>query len=378
MSIPVRSLSAVLLLLSLNGMTLGQVVLVSDPTDSIQDPEFDQIGYHMAWQDLGGNLWLADVNPSTGDISPLNGKGQLLDTGLFPFYISGNGPEWSYGKGKANIVYAVYNGGVPQLKAARADSAGVWGPVVLSKANSRSGALGSTTSNSGPPMIAYQVTLASGNSVAGWRSLYNSSSELMSSASRRGGRFVDGGPGIVAMSRFNNESQIALIDTQTKAVTQLTFDSGEKVSPFMWWAPELGEYLVLTVVDSRILAIYRKISGQWQRYLSLIIPSRFEFLTSPEVLVVNNASYFAIVTAERLEPKGPLLHWPAGRSEIWIGGIDPVSPFFRRVDDPTRDALRVEPEFLVLSNGVPIVYYSEQDEINGKTLLFRAATGLGE
>jgi hypothetical protein len=360
------------------GGTYGQVVLVSDPAGSINDPEFDQVGYHITWQDVTGNLWLASVDPLTGDIVPSSGKGQLLDTGLYPFIISGNGPEWSYGKGKANIVYTVNNGGKPLLRAARANSSGVWGPVGLSSAGSRSGALGSPVSNSGPPMIAYKVTLPSGHSVAGWRSLYNASSELMSTASRRGGRFVDGGPGLVTMSQFNAVPQIAWIDTQTKAVTQLTFDPGEKVSPFMWWAPELAEYLVLTVVDSRILAIYREIGGQWQRYLSLTIPSRFEFLTSPEVLVVNGVSYFAIVAAERLEPKGALLHWPAGRSEIWIGGIDPANPFFRRVDDPTRDALRLEPEFLVLSSGVPILYYSEQDEVNQTTLLFRAATGLGE
>jgi hypothetical protein len=116
-------------------------------------------------------------------------------------------------------------------------------------------------------------------------------------------------------------------------------------------------------------------ADQWQRYLSLTIPSRFEFLTSPEVLVFNGVSYFAIVAALRLEPKGPLKHWPAGMSEIWIGGIDPANPFFRRVDDPTHDVLRTEPEFLVLEGGVPILYYSEQGDT---TLLFRAATGLGQ
>jgi hypothetical protein len=99
-------------------------------------------------------------------------------------------------------------------------------------------------------------------------------------------------------------------------------------------------------------------------------------LTSPEVQIFNGVSYFAIVVAERLESNGPLQHWPAGRSEIWVGGVDPANPFFRRVDDPTRDALRVEPEFLVLSGGVPMLYYSEHFDAANRALLFLATTGL--
>ncbi|MGH8640902.1 MAG: hypothetical protein ACRET6_04280 [Burkholderiales bacterium] len=378
---------SLLLALSLSGISQGevfvpQVTLVSDPASGIYDPEFDQLGYRMVWQDKSGNLWVANVNPLTGDISPAHGMGELVDTGLYSFVLNGNGPEWVYGRDKAHIVYTANIGGVPSLRAAREDSAGNWNPVVLAQANSRSGALGAPVNNGGPPMISYRVTLPNGTGVTGWRNLYVSSSEKLSNVSTHGGRFVEGGvhegKRIVATGRFNDVSQLAWIDTQSGVVTQISSDPGEKANPFMWWAPELGEYLALAVVDRRILAIYREIGGQWQRYLSLAIPSRFEFLTSPEILVVNGVSYFAIVAALELTETGRLKHWPSGASEIWIGGIDPANPFFRRVDNPAYDAVRVEPEFLVLNTGVAILYYSEQDEALNTTLLFRAQTGLAE
>lgn len=364
---------------------VADVVRVSDAASSIKDPEFDNLGYRMVWQDTDKNLWVADVDPLNGDVYPPSGKGQLLDTGLYPFAKNANGPEWAFGNGKANIVYVKDFGGLPVLKAARIDSAGAWTTITLGNPLSRYQPLGTSYSNTGTPMAVYLVNAADGSKQTAWRNLYNAASEKFTPASARGGRFVEGGSGILTMATFGGPLQVAMINPDDGSLTQLTFDSGQKASPFMWWDPTLGEYLLLTVVDSTVLAIYREGNGRWERYNTIQsvianpaggIPSRFQYLTSPEILVFNDQSYFAIVIAERLEDKGPLDHWPAGMTEIWLGSVHPsAAPFYRRVDDSTRDGHRTEPEFLMTELG-PIVYYSEVEEVTGLTQLYRASTGL--
>jgi hypothetical protein len=52
------------------------------------------------------------------------------------------------------------------------------------------------------------------------------------------------------------------------------------------------------------------------------------------------------------------------------------APFFRRVDDPSTEATRTEPEIFYRTRG-PVVMYTQKDEASGRRLLRRAVTGLG-
>ena len=91
------------------GSTLGQFVpndrIVSDPAATLVDPEFDQLDNYMVLQEVEGNLWLAKIDPVTGDIHPPDGRGKLLDTIVANPSESGNGPEFGYGGGEPYVVY---------------------------------------------------------------------------------------------------------------------------------------------------------------------------------------------------------------------------------------------------------------------------------
>jgi hypothetical protein len=47
----------------------------------------------------------------------------------------------------------------------------------------------------------------------------------------------------------------------------------------------------------------------------------------------------------------------------------------RRVDDPTTEANRTDPEVYHTTSG-PVIFYTELDEASGGSMLRRAATGL--
>src|SRR6056297_2204753 len=80
-------------------------VIVSDPDSDLPDPEFDVIDNHMVWQDLLGDLWLARLDPTTGDVMPMDGRGLLLDTDLRAIDKTANGPEWASGDGRSFVAY---------------------------------------------------------------------------------------------------------------------------------------------------------------------------------------------------------------------------------------------------------------------------------
>jgi hypothetical protein len=70
-------------------------LVVSDPAVSLPDPEFDTVGNQVAWQDRDGlELWVADVDPVNGTLSPPDGRGTLIATNVVPISRVRNGPEW--------------------------------------------------------------------------------------------------------------------------------------------------------------------------------------------------------------------------------------------------------------------------------------------
>jgi len=174
---------------------------------------------------------------------------------------------------------------------------------------------------------------------------------------------------------INNVRQVVLINTATGSVKQLTSDPEPKFLPFMWYAPEFGELVFMTMINKTDIGIFRKISGQWTNIYRFTIPSTKPFVHSPEPFVYQGKSYIVTVAADELGSPGNWLAQPVGPTEIWIAGIDQSTPFFRRVDDPAEDHNRLDPEAFTTENG-PVVYYTEKNLDFNSFLLRRAATGL--
>ncbi len=77
--------------------------IVTDPTVSVRDPDFDNFNYRATWFTVGSenntdnsdnNLWVADIDPLTGNFVPFNGQGKLAGTTVVDGY---NGPTWGFG-----------------------------------------------------------------------------------------------------------------------------------------------------------------------------------------------------------------------------------------------------------------------------------------
>jgi len=209
--------------------------------------------------------------------------------------------------------------------------------------------------------------------VTSWRILDDPSSE-QSVVGIQGGRFLGSEPSIVEMAADSQRFvQIWNVPFSTGIPEQVSFGRSNKYNSYPFWAPEYHDHILAALVDWEELVLYRRINGVWTNFYQTPIPSGHPLLSSPEGFVVNGKSYVAVVSCDELGAGG-FVGQPVGPSEIWVAGIDPDKPFFRRIDDPSYAAQRSEPEPVNLQNG-PVVFYTELSNANGARLLKRARTG---
>jgi hypothetical protein len=78
---------------------------IGAPGTAYIDNEYWQDGKKMAWMDGSLNLWLCDVEVSSGKLIPEDGKGIQIGKGA-PFALAINSVDWGFSK-KGAAVYAV-------------------------------------------------------------------------------------------------------------------------------------------------------------------------------------------------------------------------------------------------------------------------------
>ena len=350
--------------------------VVSDPATFLGDPEFDSRTNQMVWQDALGDLWVADIDPATGDISPLDGKGTLVDSGLASIVGVGNGPEWTYGVQDAHIAYTrLINGTTRAIGIASMDGAGGWTTRILNDGFNRWRPEGTSPSNTSAARIAYIKGSGAGNQIA-WRNIVDSTSETVATSGVDGARFVAGSSFLVSTAKVATVSQLQIIHEVTGQVTQITFGANHKYNPATFIAPEFNEPMITTMQNKTAVAVWRNVAGVWEKHHTINLPTSKGYVSSPEPFTYGGKSYVAVVAADALGV-GNFPFQPAGDTEIWIAGIDPGQPFYRRIDDPSTNAQRSEPEVYEADFG-PVVFYTETDPVAGTAIVRRADTGLGD
>jgi outer membrane protein assembly factor BamB len=353
---------------------------VSDPAAHIPDPEFDEIDNHMIWQDEAFQLWLAKIDPVSGDLAPLDGRGKLLDSGLAPIAVTGNGPEFGYSDGRVFAMYTDVAAGLPALAKAEQQADRTWVATRLASPLNRSRPAGSQQPNDGPPRIVYNHTI-DGESAVSWRNLDDATSERSAfGLAAKSGRWLPGGKALLVWKDVNGVSQTFRInvDAENPTPIQLTNEPEGTFQSFPWHAPEYDETLFVAIVgaDGRQAKVFRETAPDvWTPIFSLQIPSSYEFISSPEGFAHNGKSYLAVVAASSLSAS-PFPFQPNGPSEVWVAGIDAAQPFYRRIDDSITARVRSEPEVFVTAQG-PKVFYSERNEATGRLALRLADSGLG-
>ncbi len=363
-------------------------VLVSDPTldllDGIVDPEFDGTG-RFAWIDRTGNLWIGNVDRATGLLDPPDGRAELIDTGAMTVNDLGNGPEWVMSNRGPQIIYTKFIGSTTALASA-ANRNGIWSTRLLAQPLDRKGPFGTLDRGDPNPAISY-----AGNPVPGAldggaalfvRALNDPGTETLiptTDAFRvAGARWVSNTRWAVFSRPMPDGSsarrQAFLYDMQQQQLEQLTDDPGSKAAVLMWQAPEYGnEYILGALVDEQYIRIYRKLDpdgdgiAHWTE-VNVIDPPGLDFIWSPEPFVFQGRSYIVMVTSATDDQRSI-----TDPTEIWLAGIDPANPFYRRLSDD-RQAVRKDPEVFMTRQG-PYAYILVSGD--GSPDIYRLDTGLG-
>ncbi|AGY58129.1 hypothetical protein [Gloeobacter kilaueensis] len=362
-------------LLSLRQPVFATDIATSDPASNIVDEEFDQGSAQFAWVDLAGNLWVGKVDPNTGAFVPPTGKGVLVDGTAAPLSGNGttnvNGPEWAYSSAGAQLVYTRLDRTSGGLSLATAVQNGTtWTASAILEGDNRQGPIGSEDTNDTAPRIIYFDAGGFGNSAILWRDLYEPSTEgTVDSAGASGARWKPMSHSVVYTRSINNVQQVFEFDTDTGTVTQITFDKGDKSAVFSWQAPEFGnDYVLFAESGGSQFLIYRKTNGRWKKINAVKPPSTGKYLLSPQYFVYNGKSYIFTVTSTSTNPYANV------PTDIWLVGIDPASPFSRKVSDETVKARR-DPEVFITNQG-PYIYFNAISRAGG-AVIYRADTGLG-
>jgi hypothetical protein len=359
------------------GLALADFVpddhIVSNPENDFPGPEFDRATNRVIWQDRQNRLWIGSVDPVTGALIPANGRGQEIDSGLAPAGQVGNTPRYTFGGDQDALIYTKLSGTEYQLTKALETEPNVWQITVLENGLDRWKPNGTPEETTGPAMIVYNREAPNGT-VVSWRLLDDPASEQTAQVFAQGGRFLGAEPYLLVLNGDANDvGQVYQIPFATGVPEQITFGDQDKENAFIWWAPEYEDYLFIVMIEFSELGFYRRVDGVWTNFYQLAIPNGKPFLSSPEAFIFDGRSYVTVVSCDELG-SGGFQGQPHGPSEIWITGIDPVNPFFRRIDDPGYLAQRSEPEPYILDTE-PVVYYTELDATGDIRLIKRAKTG---
>ena len=357
--------------------------VVSDPNANINNPSYDTISNTMVFQEDSGATWLSKIDPITGNISPQNGQGQLLDSAAAPAQKIGNTADFSYGGGVPYIIYTRLYAGHIGLGEAWQNSSQVWTMQNVANPLARYRPQGTQNDTRGSAAEVYNYVV-NGQSLIAWRNVGDANSEgtLSPGPLPQGGRWVDGENAFLVIISVGGVFQVAFVDLSSANPTpvQVTSEPGGVLNMFSWFAPEFNApaFSVLVGNPPTQLAVYVKTGpATFKKFHEFSLPAPgFPYLSSPEAFVVNGTSYIFVVAASSLGI-GNFPFQPNGPSQVWIAGINPANPFFRRIDDPTQIAVKAEPEVYFTAGG-PTIYFQQRGPGDSGNLVIHAAdTGLG-
>jgi len=353
------------------------------PQRDLLDLEFSQARRKIAWVDMNGGLWLADMDPATGMFVPANGKGTLVDPDAMAapdLKILGNGPEWVSTSTGDQIVYTKFLSGLPRtrtnarLALAQQVRDKSWRHDFLAPVQfMRAVPYASRDWRDPSPRISYVDP--NGNHY--WRNLHDPYSEQRVdgyplSQYYYALRFADGMRGASYPAVVDGVSQVFYRDLDSGIDTQLTFDAGHKdlaSRAWIWFAPEFGgARVMMTVADNIELRIYREDPGQpqWRLVRSIRTPQG-GIVNSPEYFTYNGASYVFFVASV------PPATFP---SQLFLANIDPADPLLVQLTPDHPKRMRTDPEVFVADDG-PYIYFNRQTiDASGNQYCLRCNEGI--
>jgi hypothetical protein len=349
---------------------------VSTTTAQIIDPEYNYTGNQVCWQDLDGYMWVAGIDPVTGNILPATGRGTLIDSNLAPIDVTFNGPEWAFTASGPQILYSKVIGGDPYV--ARATYNGSkWVTEVLQNTANTFNPRATKNATDATAYVYYYSLVQEGIFIRPVATV----GEPILIQGTTDAHWVDGENVQPSMSMIRkSDGQVLFYDVATKALTQLTFDAGTKQRPYMWRAPDFNNELLLFARVDKSIRVYRNIGGNWTVINTINSPAtstnteNYSYIASPEPFVYKGISYICYMAT------GSVLETDNLPAQIWFSAINPAKPLNRRISDD-RVAVRSDPE-QYFTNTSAFIFYTDL-ELNGTELnpatqlvLRRGITGL--
>lgn len=341
------------------------------------DPEFiDVMGQHkVLFTDSAystGSLWVADLDPVSGDFVTGHGLELVVDTGIAPLYETlVNGPEWGADQDGLAVFYTKYDANrrrqifradltsaprITQLSNDTLDNIH-WAATVNPRDLSTAFFLVRNYSTYGPVLYSTDE-----NDIRYDRPLLG-----YVWPENNGPRWIPGTREFVYSKQIaKGKVELVRVDANTGRETVVTNDSIMKFDTWGFPAPEFNREICYSALTSdSTLGVYRYLQPG-DRYATLFLTIRLpdgepqRYMSSIEILQTNldrfDKTWFAIrgsAYSNALSPRG---------GSMWIASLDRDSTehVLRRVDDGgiTGDSIswRVEPEFLVGRDEVFLYY----------------------
>ncbi|MCB9681042.1 MAG: hypothetical protein H6733_06175 [Alphaproteobacteria bacterium] len=347
-------------------------VFAGDGVSTIKDPEYDQAGSRLVFQeDDGSAVWLADIDPTTGDVVPPDGRGTLITTNTTPIPVAVNGPEWCATDTGMQVVLSHPDGPTYRLARAWEDALG-WQIADLPGSPEGIGPFGSLDDlDPDPRVIAKGYDAATGVTGLIWHDVLSTDGGILP-LSVADSRWVPDLRSVVGIRRdAASVPQVAMYDIDADTTEIISTGDQPARNPICWFAPEYGGDLLCSASHlepaghEQVLRIHRlQAGGTWTTW-DIRGPAGFPFIVSPEPFVYNGASYIVFVATRDYNTNSD--------GHIYLARVEPGGLPPRRVSGNGMKTRR-DPEFF-LTGTRPVVFYVEAPN-GAERILRRANTGL--
>ncbi len=340
----------------------------------VADPEFEASTLQFTWLETGGNVWVGDLDPTTGAMIPEDGKGTLITQSSAPMSLAHNGPEWMLAANGPHVLFSVEHGAHTQPAHAYQTANGEWEFDRFDMGSDGIMATGSLNLNDTEPLFTYW-NRTTDNVHWSYVDLHDRG-VLGPFESRAAPRFVQGTHFVVWNRVVDGVPQSFLFDLDNDtAALQITQGPASHIEPFMWPAPERSDELWFVVSgtgdgsDPIYLEVYGPVDDGWEPRVRIYPPAAYPYVVSPEAMVTSDGSYITFVASD-----GPHQS-DNGESQIWLLGALPENDLARKISGDEA-MIRKDPESLVTATAA-WVYYTEREASNHAPIIHWCETGLG-
>jgi hypothetical protein len=337
----------------------------SSGLEFVGDPEFDDEGNQVAWQEFSGRLFVASLDPQTGLFV---GAPSVIASDVAPLDRTYNGAEWAFSQQGAQLVYTWNVQRTFGVAVASKSPQGVWS---VRRVAGRDGIYNPRAK----PLIQF---LTGASSFVAWSTLDDNAPATIIDNSTDG-HWAEGDLLLTYIDRTSKQVMLHDPMNPTRVLQLTNDDNSAKQRPYLWRAPEFGGRRMLFARVGNDVRFYLERANaplvfDPYRTVSSPSPAPYNVIASPEPTVRSGRSYLSFMASSTT------LETDNVPAQIWLMpvALDGGAPI--QVSEPGA-LVRTDPEPFD-GVGPMFAYYTRVDApasglLSASTLkLFRCTTGL--